>query len=138
MPGFKLVKGYDDDDVLVVGSNSTIIVVGDVMFKVAGATYYTLGTVAAVAGQRKVICTKAAVVADDNVQGIQVHPGQLYEVETANNSNTAHNGHRIVLTDANTVNNTGTDDSAGVVTQEAIIGAVGDKKITVKFIDSNG
>jgi redox-regulated HSP33 family molecular chaperone len=68
----------------------------------------------------------------------QVQPIEFnteYIADTTNNSNVAHNYMRMTLTDASTVNNTGTDDSTnGIFMQTGVIGATGDKKIKGEFI----
>ena len=67
-----------------------------------------------------------------------VNSFQQWSADTTNNSNSAHNYQRMILTDKATVNNTGTDSttSSGVVEQQGIIGAVGDKRIVVRFVVS--
>ena len=59
-----------------------------------------------------------------------------YVVDSNSNSDSAHNYQRLSLTDENTVNNGGSDqtDDTGVVTQVGTVGAVGDKKIIVEFV----
>ena len=63
-------------------------------------------------------------------------PEQEWSVQSANNSNTGHNYQRMLLTDANTVNNTGTDNTTkeAVFMQIGIIGAVADTHILGKFL----
>jgi len=58
----------------------------------------------------------------------------LYLVDTTNNSDTAHDGQLMVLTDASEVNNTGTTAGAGIVKQEAVFGQPADKKIYVSIV----
>lgn len=59
----------------------------------------------------------------------------IYEVESANNSDTDHNYMRMKLTDLNTVNNAGSDEGTNcVVYQVGTVGATGDNKILVKFL----
>lgn len=58
-----------------------------------------------------------------------------YIADTTNNSNVSHNYQRMTLTDASTVNNTGTDDGTnGIFMQTGTIGATTDKKIKGEFI----
>lgn len=56
-----------------------------------------------------------------------IEPSQVWECETANSVNAAHNMMKMVLTDANTVNNTGTDSvaDAAIVMQVGILGSKG-------------
>jgi hypothetical protein len=69
-----------------------------------------------------------------------VNPDQIWEVESANNSNANHNGDSMVLTDKNTVNNSGTNSTAeeAVVIQLKPVGAAASKRILVRFFDSTG
>jgi hypothetical protein len=57
-----------------------------------------------------------------------------YIVATTNNSNVAHNGQLMVLTNAGEVNNTGTTAGAGIVKQVATVGAASAKLIKVVFV----
>lgn len=56
-----------------------------------------------------------------------IEPSQVWECETANAVNANHNYQNMVLTDANTVNNTGTDSVAdqAVVQQVGVLGSKG-------------
>jgi hypothetical protein len=56
-----------------------------------------------------------------------IEPSQVWECEVANTVSAGHNYQRMVLTDANTVNNTGTDSSAdeAVVRQVGVAGSKG-------------
>lgn len=62
-----------------------------------------------------------------------VTPNQTWNVESANTASANHNYQRMLLTDANTVNNTGTDNT----TDEAVFmqtGVVGTTKISGNFL----
>ena len=66
------------------------------------------------------------------VHATRVDQGDIFIADTANNSNAAHNGQRMVLSAGGaTVNNTGTDAPAGVFQQIAVVGAAADRKILV-------
>lgn len=56
-----------------------------------------------------------------------IEPSQEWECEVANSVNAAHNYQKMVLTDANTVNNTGTDSvaDAAIVLQVGVSGSKG-------------
>ena len=58
----------------------------------------------------------------------------VYLADSTNNSNVAHNGQRMVLTDSTHVNNTGTTSATGIVEQVDVFGAATDKKILVSFV----
>jgi len=58
-----------------------------------------------------------------------------YIVQSANNSNVAHNYMCMTLTDLNTVNNTGTDDVTNpCFIQTGVVGVNTDKKIIGQFV----
>jgi len=78
--------------------------------------------------------TIAAADALLQVEAIIVSNDDTFIADTTNNSNTAHNYQRMVLTDSLTVNNTGTDSASGVVEQIGVYGAAADKKIIVRFL----
>lgn len=82
------------------------------------------------------VCNQDIAAADalTQVEYIEIFQNDLFIVDTTNNSNAAHNGQRMVLTDSKTVNNTGTDDANGIVQQEEVYGDPADKKIIVKFV----
>lgn len=64
------------------------------------------------------------------VSALRVDQGDVFLVDTANNSNSAHNGQRMVLSAGGaTLNNTGTDSATGVFQQLDVVGAAADKKI---------
>lgn len=64
------------------------------------------------------------------VSALRVDLGDVFLVDTANNSNSAHNGQRMVLSAGGaTLNNTGTDSATGVFQQLNVVGAAADKKI---------
>lgn len=66
---------------------------------------------------------------------LDLFENDVWEVDSTNNSNTAHNGQAMVLgANGGIVNNTGTTSATGVVTQVGTKGAAADKKILVKFI----
>lgn len=85
-------------------------------------------------GQAQVIWlaneTITAGEARPTVHCVRVDLGDVFLVDTANNSNAAHNGQRMVLSAGGaTINNTGTDAPAGVFQQIAVVGAAADRKI---------
>jgi len=93
-------------------------------------------TSAATRSQIKGISTESISAGDAlTTLGIdQIFENDTFLADTTNNSNAAHTGQRMVLTDSLTVNNTGTDDANGVVEQMAVVGAAADKKILVRFV----
>ena len=137
---YELTKVTDHDDVIECTVSSLTLAVGDLLELDVGATAWSVGDAATEHWQRKVVCIETATSSDTLVQGMVVNPDQLWKVESANNSAATGNGDRCILTDRNTVNNTGTDDASeeACVIQEDVAGAVTSKRILVRFFDSTG
>jgi hypothetical protein len=81
------------------------------------------------------VVVEATTTADTSVLLQEIHKGDEYIVNTTNNSTAASNYERMVLTDENEVNNTGTDSTsdAAVFEQLSPVGAAADKKIRGRF-----
>lgn len=81
------------------------------------------------------VVVAATTTADTVVLLQEIQNGDKYIVNTTNNSTTASNYERMVLTDENEVNNTGTDSTsdAAVFVQEAPVGAASEKLILGRF-----
>lgn len=61
--------------------------------------------------------------------------GDVWLVDSTNNSDETHNGQAMILgANAYTVNNTGTTSAVGIVVQVGTYGQPSDKKILVRFI----
>lgn len=140
MAGFEYVKDANDMGMEEVPVSSITAAVGSVLQLAVGAATWTAATSASLHYTKKFIVRKAVVSGDTYAKGFIVTDGMIFQATTANNSNAAHNGDRMVLTDASTVNNTGTDSAAkeAVVIQIAPIGAVADKKILCRIVAGNG
>jgi hypothetical protein len=82
------------------------------------------------------VTVEASTTSDTQIKVQKITEHDEYIVDTTNNSNVAHNYQRMVLTDASTVNNTGTDSAAdtAVFCQLETVGAASDKKIRGYFI----
>ena len=117
MAGFRLLDdpyvGHSSREVTI---SSLTLAVGDLLELDIGATAWTAADASTTHWQKKAVCVKSTTSSDTLVEVVLVLPGQVYAVESANASNVAHNGDRMILTDRNTVNNTGTDNT----TKEAV------------------
>ncbi len=82
------------------------------------------------------VTTEAVAAGDARIEvlGLEIFSNDEFLADTTNNSNVAHYGQRMVLTNSVTVNNTGTDDANGLVYQVGVYGDAADKKIIVKFV----
>jgi len=79
---------------------------------------------------------EATTTADTQVLVQRVIDHDEFIVDVTNNSDAGHNYHRMLLTDENAVNNTGTDDTtdAAVFMQLSPVGASTEKKIRGRFV----
>lgn len=82
------------------------------------------------------VAVESRTTSDTTVLAQRVNEDDEYIVSTTNNSAATMNYERMVLTDENEVNNTGTDSTsdAAVFMQLAPVGAAGDKKIRGRFV----
>lgn len=113
----------------------TVTTINQVLAKTTGGKVIP-ATSATVRSEVEGICNQSISSADALLQvpAIEVFENDTWIANTTNNSNAAHNYQRMVLTDSLTVNNTGTDDPDGIVSQVEPYGAAADKKILCKFV----
>lgn len=132
---FELVKDPGNTEVIEVTISSLTLSPGDMLELDAGATAWTVADASTQHWQKKVVVIEPATSSDTKVKGIVVTDHQTWKVETANNSASGHNGDRMLLTDLNTVNNTGSDDTSqeAIFIQENPIGSASDKRIIGNF-----
>ena len=111
MAGFSRISGSDRGAINRTIS-SLALAVGDLVaysrtsYKVEKATSST--QIYDVAG----IVKEATTTSDTTVLIDRIMPGDVYTVGSASNSAATHNYQRMLLTDHDTVNNTGTDDAS--------------------------
>ena len=124
MAGFSRTGGDDSETKERVISSLTLVV-GDLVMasRTAGTVVKATSSVTASLLQGGGIVAKATVSGTDTIALVQdIVYGGNYIVEVTNAANVAHNYMRMTLTDENTVNNTGTDDSTnGVFIQTGVI-----------------
>lgn len=82
------------------------------------------------------VCTSTEAAADTTCRVTPLVQGMLLLADLANNSSTDHNLQRMVLTDHDTLNNSGTDDHTdhAIFMQIAPVGAASDKKALVMIL----
>lgn len=87
------------------------------------------------ANQLLFISTQTLASGTTPVSCVIVSREDEFLADTVNNSNAAHNGQRMVLNaTGDRVNNTGTDATAGVFVQVAVVGAAADRKVIVRHV----
>lgn len=135
MAGFSRVKGSDRGfEKLDISSEAMAI--GDVEAFDRSNAVVTAATSSTTPEDLAGVVVEAATTSDTQVLMQRIMDGDEYIVDTANNSSASHNYQRMLLTDENTVNNTGSDNTtdAAVFVQLAPVGAASDKKIRGRFI----
>ena len=113
---------------------ATVTTLGNIMAMTAGyAVDADSGTVAA---DLLGVCNETIAAADAKTRVSYIKPSDddTFIFSVTNNSNATHNGQAMVLTNATTVNNTGTTSGTGIVQQVEPYGAAADKLIIGKFI----
>lgn len=127
----KNTRKYD-----VANKGSAVVITKDSILSKAASGLTILATSATVKGDIIGISAESIVAADarTDVNYLVKDYNDTFIIATTNNSDAAHNGQLMVLTDANTANNTGTTSASGVVEQIRPFGAAADKLIEVKFV----
>ena len=117
--------------------SSQTVLIGDLLMWSAGVGTAVVATSAAIAYDVLGVAIEAKTTAATTVKVIVVEPGfgQTWEAEAASSASASDNGDAMVLTDKNTVNNTGTNSVAkeAVFVQEGIVGAATDKRLLGHF-----
>ena len=133
--GFKLRQSSHELKVEELTISSETLSPGDLVDQAVGATTFAAATSSSLLWTRKAVVTESATTSDTKVQAIMIDSNQLWEVESADSSSTGDNGDAMVLTDKNTVNNTGTNSTAkeALVVQVSTAGAASEKRIIVRF-----
>jgi len=83
------------------------------------------------------VANETIAVADAKTECLIIEPfdGDVWLVDSTENSDVTHNGQAMIIgANAGTVNNTGTTSAVGVVVQVGTFGETTDKKILVRFI----
>ena len=108
MVGFNIVKALRDVPSRILPVASATFVAGDLIELTAGSVNWAAVTSSSDYFTRKAIVHSGGTSVT-SVLAQELDGTELVRSESANNSNTAHNGDRMAFTDSNTVNNSGTD-----------------------------
>lgn len=140
MAGFKLLRDPSDKGAKKVPISSQTVLVGDLLELTAGSTTWAVCTSSTNFFTRKAVALEAASSSATEVLVVELDGNEDVEVESANNSDTAHNGDRMALTDKNTVNNSGSDVTGQAVAfvQDGVVGAAADLRIVGRVLVGNG
>lgn len=140
MAGFTLRKFNGIEEAWPHPISSLTLSLGDALELDIGATTWTVADSLTEYWQKKAVCLEAATSSATVVLAQDVLPGQLWEAESANNSASADDGDRMLLTDQNTVNNTGTDNTSeeACFIQRYAVGTAADKRIVGEIVYGTG
>lgn len=138
--GFTLVSESGVEESIPLATTSNAVAQGDMLALAVGATTWADATATTEHWQIKAIASETIGTGDSVCKCQLVKPLQLWAVELANSSDAAHNGDRMILTDTNTVNNTGTDSTSqcAVFIQLYPVGAAADKRAIGFFVFGSG
>ncbi len=138
--GFKLKNDYSDKGFTSLPISSLTLAINDLLELKVGATTWTAVTSTSVHFTRKAIVMAVTTATDTSVNALELNGSEMIEVQSANNSNAAHDGDRMIATDSNTINNTGTDNATKEVVflQRQAIGVNTDKNIIGNVLVGSG
>src|SRR3990167_8615174 len=138
--GFHLLQSVGTEEAQELPISSLTLAIGDLIELDVGATTWTVADAATEHWQKKAVCVASATTAATTVLAMPVLPGQKWAAQSINNSAAADNGDRMLLTDQNTVNNTGTDNTSeeAVFIQLGVQGAAADKVIVGDIVYGTG
>lgn len=140
MAGFQLMRSTGLEEVTKLPITSNAVTSGDMLALAAGSATWADAAATTEHWQLKAVAVETVTTAATEVGCIIVQPGQVWEVESANNSAAADNGDRMLLTDTNTVNNTGTDNTSeeACFVQLGTLGAAADARIFGVIVQGSG
>ena len=116
MTGFKVIKDIDDKGMKRVSISSLTLAIGDLLELVGGATTWTETTATSAHFNRKAIVMETRTTANTDVLVYELDGTETVMAECTNTANATHNGDLMVLTDKNTVNNTGSTSTTEYAT----------------------
>lgn len=138
---FKLVKNpYQGDVMEELPISALTVAVGDMLMLNKGATTWVLATSSLECWQMKAVAQEAVTASATTVKAVIVQPNQIWEATGTNDASATHNGDRMTLTNASTVNNTGADVDTVVVSfiQRGYAGETTDRRLLGNIIYGSG
>ena len=112
MVGFKVLSTINEVELKKYPISSQTVLVGDLLEQLVGAVNWTVCTSSSNFFSRKVIAYEAATSSGTEFLGYEVKGDEDVEGQSGATASADHNGDRMLLTDKNTVNNTGTDNTS--------------------------
>jgi len=139
MAGFKILKDINDSPAKKLPISSLAVTIGDLLELAVGATTWTAVTASSEYFTRKAIAMETVTSSATEVLCQEVNGTETVEVDcVAGTANADDNGDRMIATDKDSINNTGTDDaSENVVFIQDGVGST-TSKIIGRIIVGNG
>lgn len=137
--GFEVIGDKDDAQYQVLPLDTLTAAIGDLLERLTGSTTWVKTTSSSNHFTRKAILEETATGAT-SASCYLLTGNEKVRAESANDAVLAHYGDQMVLTDENTVNNTGTN-ATGQTTcfvQEGVAGALTDGRIIGRVLVGNG
>lgn len=140
MAGFTPMASSVIENDLELPISSLTLAIADMLELDVGAIAWTVADASTEQWQLKAVCSESATTADSFVKARLVTTLEPWEAESVNASDAADNGDRMLLTDQNTVNNTGTDSTAeeACFIQMGVLGASSDNRIWGFIVPGRG
>ncbi len=139
MVGFEVIKDIDDGALGKLPVSAFSGTRGSLIEKIGGATTWVACTATSDHFTPKAILMETVVSASE-VLAYRLTGGETVKAASTNVSAVADNGDRMTLTDASTVNNSGTDVTGQAVSfiQEGTIGTAAEKVLVGRILVGNG
>ncbi len=109
MRGFKVCSTIDEIELKKFPLSAQTVLIGDLFERVHGATTWTACAAGSLNYSRKFIAYEAATSGDSEVLGYEVRGNERVEAQSSQVGSASNNGDSFLLTDKNTVNNSGAD-----------------------------
>ena len=128
------IKNTRDIEPLAIDTG-TVLTKGQLLARVSDGVVIP-ATSASTRADLEGVCNQSLGASDTEVQvpAIMLDPQDTWIADLENDSDPTHNYQRMVLTDSETVNNTGTDSASGVVSQVEPYGPTANKQAIVRFV----
>ena len=139
MAGFEVIGDIKDGSLRKLPVSTYTGAIGDLIELAIGSTTWSACTAASQGWSRKAIVMETATAAS-SVLAYELNGSETVKAESNASGAAAANGDRMILTDTNTVNNTGTDNTSeeACFIQDGYAGAATDKRIVGRVIVGNG
>lgn len=124
MAGFRIVKNIVEATGVDLPVSSQTLNPGDLIERTAGSTTWAATTSSSDHFTVKAIVDQAVTSSATTVHAFRLNGLESVAAEAANTADVTHNGDRMALTDKNTVNNSGSDQTGQTAcfVQEGILG----------------